>query len=285
MPGLTIAIAIFHGLSAIASVLLAVSQYRLNNILLFRFAAVALFLFHLFMLVFVAGFDAQWPDSFPLSICYLRKAIEVYLVQSVYFFSACICIRLWMLVTGREKKEKADKDTLESRMSLIALAVPLVPTLVAVVPQMVFGIRFSTSFPKLYTCYYGYLYPWQMLVVYPFFGLLPLLTCFVCLIAIVVKVVTVLSTQNLPAEHRSAMFALFGRVLLLSISVGLYGLYNVMMDIVRGTGHELPWNGAQGVNTVGHVMDSLWGLLFFLVFGTTMQSRNALLNKTPVSAK
>lgn len=180
-PFLVAVLLVVHLLSGLLALPLGFSQYHLDNVLVFLFSIV-LFFFHLFnFFVFTlyrgAGAfvmveadsegsnggggkknEAGFPSDLSYNTCLLRRALQVYLLQCVYWFLAFLCLRVWMIAAGRIRKVKQDMRRMEWYWCTIAVLVPAIPTLLVSVPQMVHSTQDLKPMPN-----YDLLFTWLFL--------------------------------------------------------------------------------------------------------------------------
>jgi len=267
--------------SLLLCVPLGYTQFGLRNILLFAFTP-PLALFHAVQLHALVLFGPHIPADTPLAYCLLRKALLVYTGQCVYWFSACIAYRLWMIVSGREMA-KRDGQRVEWRLVALAYLVALIPTFLSFVPQLLDPTR--PTQPLLNRCSDGYIQPWQILATGAGFSILPTLACFVLVVMIIHHIFRLLrlSSSVTTADQRGSALTMASRVMCLCLAVGGVGGYYIVADFVRyaevANGWQAPGLVAGFPGPAGHILVAIWGILYFLIFGTTSQSRRVLLGE------
>jgi len=270
---------VLHSISLSLCIPLVYSQYKLNNILLLFFSLI-LFLFHTVNTWSLAIYGSKMPNTVPTPTCLLRKALVVYAQQAVYLLSAMVSIRLWMIVSGRDAKHKERVPKIEWMLAMVGVLVPAIPALLVSVPQLIVGIQYVPEDFKLFRCSQGYLYRWQLIAAGLVFTVTSFVIAFACLNVIIYHIVRLLRNANINKEQRKAALFMALRVFVLCVAVYVNALYYIVADYMRFNRKNMVfWNPvkAKNENFFGHILISMWGILYFLAFGTTTQSRKVIM--------
>jgi len=227
-------------------------------------------------------FGSKMPKSTPTTVCLLRKSLLLYLQQAIYLFAALVSIRLWMIVSGRDTKKKDSVSKIEWIMVWIGFVVSLIPALLISLPQVIYGIEYVREDFKLFRCSQGYIARWQLIAGGLAFTVPSTIIGFTCLGVIIYHIVKLLKNSNINQAQRSAAMFMAMRVLILCIAVFVHGIYYILADAYGFMRTNVPWwsgdgKGSKNEHMIGHILISIWGLLFFITFGTTKQSRKAIM--------
>ncbi|RKP08395.1 hypothetical protein THASP1DRAFT_23605 [Thamnocephalis sphaerospora] len=270
-----------HSISLALCFPFAFSQYRLRNWTLLALTFPVTLLHTLLLTGFVIW--GKSVDGLKPWECALRKGIYVYACQGIYLLSAIVIIRLWMITYGYEAPDTQSVRYLERRFAIVGLLIPLAPALFASAPQWISG-NYTSDIARLNKCSAGYIHTWQVFASGSVFTILPTGVSLIALGAICMRLFFLLRHRDVlvpQSQSRRALYAALStllRVLLLCVSVGATELYYICADFIAVM-HDADDKSEK--SSVGHFLISIWGMLLFLVFGTSRLSRSALRGRLP----
>ncbi|RKP09107.1 hypothetical protein THASP1DRAFT_29096 [Thamnocephalis sphaerospora] len=287
------AITALHALSLIGTFAVIYVNHRLQQWLVVRFA-ILLALYHLCLLVCSAMYGAAVIHA-PSPVCIIRKGLLAYTSRGMQCFAAGFALRLWYVLAGRETAALSATHAwrrLDRWTSYTAFLVPIIPALIATVPQMVMwnSLRKSTAGD----CKFGYMMRWQLIAADVIWAVPPTMTCLGLLFAGGVVFLCRYSSMLRYVRLRSFPLGMTLRTLVVCLNVGVTGVIYIESALENYavapgplTAPAAPSAEKKTQYGVGNLLVALVGMLVFCAFGTVTKGRRSLAEQNalpPVSS-